>query len=105
MIDNIINVYVYGRKLHAMVDTGAVSAIGQGMFNQLQQQNKFVINDPPTTHVQMANGERVGILGSVSFPVQINKQNYWTDFYILPHLGQDLILGLPFQNSRIPIDC
>ena len=100
LIDNMVKIRVLGTHFHALIDTGAgVSAISQDTFCKLQKIRSINVDKSKTSHIQLADGSLVKTQGNVTLQIKIDQGTYEENFCILPELGQDIILGMPFLTK------
>lgn len=99
-----VRVKACGFPLHALVDTGAgVSAISYEIFEKLQKRTILEVDPTQTPLIQLADGSLVKTLGCTHLPITVDHSDYWDKFCILPFLGQDIILGMPFLTDHAAV--
>ena len=87
---------LYGTKVIAKVDTGAdLNCISDRVFNNLPSKIKQKLKTSDL-NVICANQTSVKAIGIITLAVYIQRQRYKVEFYVLPEIGTDMFLGVPF---------
>ena len=86
----------------ALVDLGAdISAIRSSTALALRKV-KFDLASSSSRYVTVADGSRVGIRGSCTLQISLNKNSSWfpCEFALIDSLHEEVILGLDFWQAR-----
>ncbi|KAK3917550.1 Gypsy retrotransposon integrase-like protein 1, partial [Frankliniella fusca] len=109
-------VELYGVKFFGLLDSGATaSTVGGGAWDKLRSYNKIsVIGQDSweklcrsevklqpcrTKHVKVADGQTCPVLGCLDAPVLLDGKMKVCKFLVVPHLKQDIILGVDFWRT------
>lgn len=92
-----IEIFIAGRSLHALLDSGAqMSLISADLAQDL---NVAHCIKPYHSTVVTANNSPIHINGSIKLPVLFNRILSTHEFLIASHVSSQLILGMEFWNK------
>ena len=103
---NIINVKICDITVPCLLDTGfTISVVSTRLIDKIPSHAQVPSSNIPIIMCSLANGTLTQILFSVLLICEIGGNNYKIQFYVLPSLEKDLILGITFiKVFRVIID-
>ena len=98
-------VKVYKHRYYAIIDTGAMeNCLKESVCKRL----KLKIKSPQPDQLKCARGatgEPIKILGYAEVPLWIEDLNIWVPMAVMPHLDDDMLLGISFfQENKATIN-
>ena len=99
-----VPITINGKKLSALVDTGATTTYIQ--LKTLRAVDLEHLVQPCDLKVTLGNGERVPLLGHLALDVKIYEDDYTVDTYVLSGKGPPVILGFAFlEEADLLVSC
>ena len=100
-----IPVKIFNKTAQALLDSGSVhNCIKESLVKTLH----LPVTPIPTSSLQYArgaSGELIYISGLVDVPLKIEGITLYTPMYVMPRLGDNIILGTPFLiNNRVTMN-
>lgn len=101
-LQNIVTAYIFGSKVHALIDTGAtnVCAISKEKLEKLLNGRPIQYKTSKVKGIIVANTMESEVLGEVMVPIKIAQKYFDVELLVLPKLSQDLILGTNFLSKH-----